>query len=536
MILRKPYAFLAKHFKKIHFLLSILLVYLAYRTNLIFQFFNSYVNLEQNVIGQDLTSPLFSIFMFLIPFLWILLSIIILSLMVTKKKPFTFYVVNILMAIVVLVFYAYANNLVSTMELRLVDARVIRAIRDITMFVLLAQSIVSCMVMIRATGFDIKKFHFGEDLEKLDVKEEDREEFEVNFELDTDKTRRKLRRRFRYAKYTYVENKYLINLVLLIVFVISSFVIFMNVAVYHKTYASTEHFIIDGLNMQIQNVYIVTKDYKGNQITEDGKSLVVLDINVAKITSNKKQIEKAASTLIIGNHKYYHTEIYRDKLIDLGKTYELEEITKESQNYLFVYEVPTSTITKKMTFQYYDKTTFGVGLDLKSVKIKLNPMNLEEKNTTTNLELGLETTLKSSILKDSTLQITQMEINSVFVNSYQYCPKLGECYDSIEYIKPNIQNTYDKTLLKVTGKWIEGEHSHIQNVYDLYDFINTFGHIEYTLNGQKKTQKISFKEVFPTRNRKKNEYYIEILKEIEFAEEVNLIIQIRNQTYIYRIK
>lgn len=536
MILRKPYAFLAKHFKKIHFILSILLVYLAYRTNLIFQFFSSYVNLEQNVIGQDLTGPLFSIFMFFIPLLWILLSIIILSLMFTKKKPFTFYVVNILMAIVVLVFYAYTNNLVGTMELRLVDIRAVRAIRDITMFVLLAQSIVSCMVIIRATGFDIKKFNFGEDLEQLDVKEEDREEFEVNLELDTDKTRRNLRRRLRYAKYTYFENKYLINLVLLIVFVIISFVIFMNVAVYHKTYNATEHFVIDGLNMQIQNVYVVTKDYKGNQITKDGNSLVVLDLNVKKVISTQKMIEKATATLIIGNHKYYHTEIYRDKLIDLGKTYELEEITKEAQNYLLVYEVPTSVITKKMAFEYYDKTTFGVGLDLQSVKIKLSPLNLEEKSSVMNLENGVETVLKDSILKDSTLQIDQIEISSVFINAYSYCPKTNECYDSIEYIKPNLRNTYDKTLLKVTGILTTGENSHIQNVYDLYDFINTLGHIEYTLNGQKKTQTIAFKEVLPTRSKKKNEYYIEVLKEIELAEEVNLVIQIRNRTYIYRIK
>ena len=63
MIIRKPYAFLAKHFKKIHFILSILVVYLMYRTNLIFQFFNEYVSTQQNLIGQELTSNLFNIFL-----------------------------------------------------------------------------------------------------------------------------------------------------------------------------------------------------------------------------------------------------------------------------------------------------------------------------------------------------------------------------------------------------------------------------------------------------------------------------------------
>ena len=44
MILRKPYAFLIKHFRLIHLVLSILFLYLLFQTGNINGFFNDFVN------------------------------------------------------------------------------------------------------------------------------------------------------------------------------------------------------------------------------------------------------------------------------------------------------------------------------------------------------------------------------------------------------------------------------------------------------------------------------------------------------------
>lgn len=535
MILRKPYAFLAKHFKKIHFILTILVAYLVYRTDLLFNFFNSAVT-NQNTVGQDLVSSLFNIFMFLIPLLWIILSLIILSLMWNKKKPFTFYVINIAMAIGILILYTYSRDLVLTMEVRLADIRVIRAMRDVIMGVLLTQVVVTIMVGVRATGFDIKKFNFGADLSGIDVEEEDREEFEVNFELDTDKTKRDLKRNLRYAKYVYVENKYLINLVAGILSIVLVFVIFMNTMVYHKTYKPSNYFSIAGLSMRVKSAYVVTTDYKGSSITEEGTSLVILSLDVKKLSSTvKKTLDTASAVLILNNHKYYHNKSYRDKLIDLGKSYDLEELTTDYTNYLLVYEVPTSSINKKSKFEFTDKNTIGVGLDLQSVTVNLTLQNLESNTKEETLSLEKEETLKKSILNTTTIEIDSTEISSQFVNTYKYCPKTNECYTSTEYIKPSIVNNYDKTLLKITGNLNLNENT-LLGVSDLYDFISTFGTLKYKINGEEKTQNISFKEVTPTKNKKKNVYYLEVLKEVENAEEISLSLKIRNVTYTYKIK
>ena len=44
MILRKPYAFLIRHFKLIHLILTVLLAYILYKTNKLLSFFNQYLS------------------------------------------------------------------------------------------------------------------------------------------------------------------------------------------------------------------------------------------------------------------------------------------------------------------------------------------------------------------------------------------------------------------------------------------------------------------------------------------------------------
>ena len=44
MILKKPLAFLIKHFRFIHFLLVVVSVYLIYKTSAVLVFFNEYIS------------------------------------------------------------------------------------------------------------------------------------------------------------------------------------------------------------------------------------------------------------------------------------------------------------------------------------------------------------------------------------------------------------------------------------------------------------------------------------------------------------
>ena len=86
MILRKPYAFLIKHFKLIHFILSALLIFVIYRITNILSFFNEYMDMTPNIISKNVAPTLYSASMIISLVMLILFSIIIMCLMFFKQK------------------------------------------------------------------------------------------------------------------------------------------------------------------------------------------------------------------------------------------------------------------------------------------------------------------------------------------------------------------------------------------------------------------------------------------------------------------
>ena len=65
MVLKKPYAFLIRHFKLIHLLLCIPLVYLIIRTGAITSFLNSYVSANYYTSEMNLGATYINYFMYL---------------------------------------------------------------------------------------------------------------------------------------------------------------------------------------------------------------------------------------------------------------------------------------------------------------------------------------------------------------------------------------------------------------------------------------------------------------------------------------
>ena len=130
MILRKPYAFLVKHFKLIHVLLTLVIAFLVYRTNIILNFLNQYIASNQTSPIDNLTNTMFNIWMFIFPFFIIVLSLIIISLMYVKKKPIFLYIFNIVLAVAILVFYNLAYSMFTEMEAILLEIRSVRLFRD----------------------------------------------------------------------------------------------------------------------------------------------------------------------------------------------------------------------------------------------------------------------------------------------------------------------------------------------------------------------------------------------------------------------
>ena len=122
------------------------------------------------------------------------------------------------------------------------DITKIMAGRDLLFIAYLPQFAVILLLIIRMIGIDLKKFGFQNDEEYLEIKEEDREEFEVNFEFDKDKIKRQYNKLVRSLKYLYLEHKFIINTLITIVVVIIVGYTYYYFGILHKVYVVPEQY------------------------------------------------------------------------------------------------------------------------------------------------------------------------------------------------------------------------------------------------------------------------------------------------------
>lgn len=530
MILRKPYAFFIKHFKLMHLILAVLVCFSIYKTKLLLDFYNEYVTLVINVTGQDLVTPLLPFSYQIIPIFVLIFLTIILIVMLVKKKPSLFYFISILIYIFVFVIIQVSKSNLITLSNTLIDSRVTRIIRDLIMLCFFSQIFTIIIISIRAIGFDIKKFDFQTDLRGLEINEEDREEVEIQINYDKNKIIRNIRKKIRFFKYTYKENKLLFNIsmgvfsTVIVVIVLSS--------IFKQEIILKQNDLVYGNNLTLKIIdsYIVNTDFKGNLITND--YYLILRTNIKSNNENSK-LDIATTKILIDNYVYTPIIKNKDSIFDFGKVYDNETIGIEYEEKILVYEIPKELIEKDIYFSYVDKNSRTKNGNFKDTKVKIDYIDVTGIESTTKVYLNEKLEFLDTILPDYSIKINAIDIKDEYKLKYNFCVS-DECFMSYEYLKPNINSNYDKTLLKISGN-IEYEKS-IASVYDLFDFISKFGILKYTINNQEKISPIKFSEITSKKTNQNNVYYIEVAKEIKTATNISLLFTIRNKNYEYVLK
>lgn len=528
MILKKPYAFFIKNFKLFHFIIFTLSSILLYRTSLIYSFMKEYNKTTPNVIGKDLTSSLFSPWLYILIAIIIIVNIIIIYVLINKQKPYMYYIINISLYISVLVVYIVSNGIIHDMQEILVAAKTTLAIRDITNIARMLQTISVIFYLIRATGFDIKKFDFVRDLQGLDISEEDSEEIEVALEFEKNVIIRNIKKHLRNEKYYYQEYKFIINIIILLSISAISLLIYLSANKYDKIYSENEFFNTHTFTVGVKESNIVTKDYKNNSIISNDYALLVVKISAKSTTDT--QLPTSRATITINGLKYYSVTSYKNSLIDLGNVYNNEKITSEITDYLLVYQIPKTEINSKITFNFVDNIQYKRGkTTTNAFNVKLNPNNLDEIKT-----LNIEKQLNNEIaLNNYKLKLISYELQDKFTNTYNKCINNTECYDLKEILVPSVRER-EKVILKIEGTFEYEEN--ISNIIDLYSFIEKYGSIKYTYNGNEYTETNDFKEVQANKTKQDNVFYIEVNKEILNAEKIEITFNIRNNTYRYILR
>lgn len=528
MILRKPYAFFIKFFKTFHLIIFALSSILLYRTSLVYNFMKEFCKDSPNVIGKDLVGPLFVPWVYILIIVILLVNILIIFIMIRKVKPYAYYVFNIALYIGVLVIYFVSRGVIGDMQTMLVAPRTTLAIRDFLNLARLLETVSVIFYLIRATGFDIKKFDFVRDLQGMDISEEDSEEIEVSLEFEKNVFIRKFKKYLRDFKYYYKENKFVLNIVFIFIIGIVCLIVYFSYNKYDKVYTENEFFNVSGYNIGVLNTSIVTKDYRGNKIVDDDSILVVVKTSLNSDLSSS--ISNSRAILVVDGIQYYSSTSYSSYLNDLGTVYNGESLSSDFSDYLFVYKLPKSSISSNMYFRYVDNIEYKRGKTyINSIDVKLNPINLDN-DSTNYIEYSLGTDV---VIDNYRVVLNSFEISSMFVNTYNSCINRNECYDFREILKASPLRDHDKVLLKINGNasYVDDLGSSI----NLYNFINTFGSISYTYDG-KDYSSSNFYLTTASKTSENNVYYIEIDKEIMDASSIKLNFNFRNNIYSYVLR
>lgn len=348
MILKKPYAFLIKHFRLFHLIITILLTIILLQTRNIYKFFNLCIQNESNkVLALDYIN--YKVYTYIL--VAILLMCIIRWLLKYKDKPRSIYLFSILYYIVIgmvlFIIFSYLNKL----PYSYIDTKTIRLYRDTSQIILLVQYILTIIMFSRGLGFNIKKFNFSKDYEEINIQEEDNEEVEVDIFKDNQNIMQFLRKEKRELGYYFKEFKVIIISILLIILLI------IGINMYHSNkqviYETND---IVGTNnlIRIKNSYYEIYD---------NKKYIIISFD-AKTIKTTNTLNTGLISLISGESKYTPNRNVCSKYSWVGICYKNQYLTNEFSNYILVYETENINID-----EYY--IIYSETYDLK-YKIKLN--------------------------------------------------------------------------------------------------------------------------------------------------------------------
>jgi len=355
MVFRKPYAFLIKHFRLIHLVITGILVYLVSQCNEIYSFINSCIDDQVNRYNA-LQYIKYDIYIYIT--IGLVLFFIIFWLFRYKDKPRNIYVVSmlgyILVGIYLFVLFSYFTGLPNN----IINQKVIRAYRDIMLMILGFQYLIIIIMFIRGLGFDVKKFNFTKDIQELNLTHEDAEEVEVDVNIDTTNIMRGVRKSKREFGYFFQEYKIFILGILFILLVIGGYVGYNYFSKKFKVYNENE---VIGVNYSIT----VKKSYYN---IDNDKNYIIVSFDIAKYGREDK-LNVNNLVLRIDKDDYAPNKNICYNFDNLGNCYKKQYITNNLSSYILVYEV--DALNSERTYLIYKETYEN------SYKVKLNLENYD---------------------------------------------------------------------------------------------------------------------------------------------------------------
>ena len=514
MIIRKPYAFLIKNFRKIHIFLLILSFYVLYKLFDVNKFVDEFMKFGTYNLFSDPITKHITGFLMLALLLLVAGSIALLFLLRHKGKPWKLYLVPTIsyfsLFLVLNMIKSFFSNY--TAEVATTD---LRFSKDLLMifFILLLPTI--GILIMRIFGLDRKKFNFNADQEFLQLSEEDREEIEIGLDIDKNTFIRLYKRLIRNINYFYLEHKKICRTILGVIVVFILFSLYKFAFVTHKSYKEGDFYSVNGYTFRINNTYFTDKDGHGNYI-EGNSNFIIVDLTI-KNNAEPRTIYLENFHIKNGTGDFVTTrKTYASEFKDLGNAYESTRELKRNEEIdcIIVYKVDKN-LNKNRFVLYYQENSESLR------KIKLKVKDVSKIEEATELDLG------------DSLDIGFRKNNDII--SIDNCEFKEEITYTIRRKTSTYANLIDKKI-RIDGDYRILELDFGSEVWDaknMIDFLNIYGKLNYKDNE-------GMDRVINVVNPIKNIYYgksvyLKVPKEVEESKEVKLEFIIRNRHYTYRI-
>lgn len=355
MILRKPYGFLIKYFRFIHLVITAILVYLSKFSTDTYKYINSCVDDQVNRYNA-LEYIDYKIYIFV--GIVILLFGVIYWLFKYKDKPRNIYILSILGYIAIAIYLFAVFGYFSEIPNNIIDQKVIRAYRDITLMTLIFQYIITIIMFLRGLGFDVKKFNFTKDIQELNLTQEDAEEVEVDVNVDTNVIMRGIRKQKREFGYFFQEYKiFILGILAIIIFTVGYFG-YNYIKKEFKVYNQGD---VIGYTYSI----IVNNSYFN---IDNDKNYVIVSLDVSKYGVEEK-LSVNNLKLLVDDKEYVPNKNVCNVFDKLGNCYKKQYITTNPRTYIIAYEVEGLNLEK--TYLVYKETYDD------NYKVKLNLENYD---------------------------------------------------------------------------------------------------------------------------------------------------------------
>lgn len=535
MILKKPYAFLIRHFRIIHLLLLVPMAYLIHRTFRVVSFFRTYVSNNYTTSIINIAAEHISYFMYLAVLVIIGAVLAIYYLMRQKKKSTKLYFFVLVYYILMFVLIGVTHSILSDMEHNLITAQTARAYRDISVVLCLPQYFFFIYTLIRGIGFDVKKFDFANDLKDLEITDIDNEEFEFSINVEGYKAKRTFRRFLRETKYYILENTFIFSCILVVFIIFIGTVLYMNYGVYNKTYRMSDKMTHNYFNIQITDSVVTNLGLDGNVITE-GKYYLVLQLLIENRTNKNYELDYTNFRLVLNGKNIYPTLDRGGYFIDYGIAYNKESIKKQTKDYyVLAYEIDASELTNEYKIKILESIDFKIGeIAAKYKNIVLNPPRIDQVKEEEKLTIDKIANLKNSRLGYTTFKINSYNFSNSYTYSYPYCSQDGRCTTLKDKITTDVSGTIEKTTLLVLNMEYSLDRNSIyaSNIRTDRSFFNQFFSIRYTKNGTSKILSLNNR----TTDFMQNTLVFETRDEVLNADKIELLLTNRNHRYVFNLK